>query len=706
MTTQHTPWSMLCALLPPFVHKRQRYCTIRSRKSSLPVGRWQGERVLNSHPLHRAGQVDASFVEQSRLAKERLRQLQANLADARAKAAPILAKLKDETTEALTAALDEFDEELIRPECSHCEECCDHAPEEEEEYGYGRGYGRYGRGYGGYDEECPEEDCAGMSCSCWQDEAERDFSIISSAVEDLLTDIGTPTSPGPDCQAQSWETAISRVKAVDLELKKWVKNGAEATEHPQFGELCQQCGRAWQTVAAWISDEASVEQDMALDLKILLSDNNDEEQYLPVMASPSYRHALELLQTPWGSPHMRILLTTNPADQAPAAEALVDAGTAGCNKRKDPDTDSSSHSQSPETVEVSKLRLQRLLNEGRHAEALCLAKHSTQIFYQLKALTKVGTFGELAARFTDTGILCSLSCTAIEDLAKYAAAGQPVDERLGAKQQFMFLGAMLVQKSTELGQGKTADIKRLSGQFMKAAVRVQPTGATGPLFTWMENQDPRNVFTKSVQLLQQGEGTLFMGMRYDAISLFAAHLVSLVAKDYKTLSEFDVAGGMPFQATHARETFTIVETLVRLKSTGNRTRYAMPAVTGNLQNLVLLFDLAHRVGDAAMMRTALDVSEKYCEAKDMLAVGKHCLMKVNNPVAATKLARRAYAARTSGRPQVGAVIDFMLTLARPNNVLVSAAPAPNATGRCLVTLFAALRGVKSGPRHTTGRSGP
>ena len=49
-----------------------------------------------------------------------------------------------------------------------------------------------------------------------------------------------------------------------------------------------------------------------------------------------------------------------------------------------------------ESSALCTLRLHRLLHEGRHAEALRLAKHSKLIFYQLKALVQIGTFDELA----------------------------------------------------------------------------------------------------------------------------------------------------------------------------------------------------------------------------------------------------------------------------------------------------------------------
>jgi hypothetical protein len=58
--------------------------------------------------------------------------------------------------------------------------------------------------------------------------------------------------------------AISRVKAIDLKLRSWVADEEEAAEHTLFVDACRQCGQAWQTVAVWITDEASAKHGPAL----------------------------------------------------------------------------------------------------------------------------------------------------------------------------------------------------------------------------------------------------------------------------------------------------------------------------------------------------------------------------------------------------------------------------------------------------------
>ena len=568
-------------------------------------------------------QVNTSFLKHLNMAQKRLSQLQTILTVAQEKAAPVLTKLKDETTEALDAAIENFEEAIMKPDDHHCEDCCDF---ERESYGGYYSRSQYRRSRYDCDSEedvCPEEECSGIECSCYKykEDAEHDFSVILSAVKTLLTPIGTPANPGYDCKGHNWETAISRLKAIDFVLKDWVENEVEAAEHQRFGEVCDECGKAWQTVALWISEEASVKQGLALHLRIITSKDNEKESYPPMSMLPFYHNALQLLETP-------CKLSTSVT----------------------------------ESLDVSTLRLQRLFVEGRYTDALPLAaKHSKLVLYQLKALTKVGTFNALATQF----ITCqSLTSKEIEDLVMFTSVGQPIDKSLQAKQQFLFLGAVLVQKSKEVNSNNT-DINIFAQKLMETAVKLKPTNVEPVLVVDADLDSPSisRVFVRSIDLLKQD--------KISQSSLFAARLISLVAKEYQAISSFDSAGGTPFQATHPYETFCIVDKLVELKSKYERYSYHNIS-TSIIRNLFLMLNLANQTKDAALMKRALTVSEKHCTPKDMLSIGKHCL-KVNNPLAAAKFAQRAYEAidQPGIGIEAGAVINFMITLADDSNDILT-----------------------------------
>eukprot|EP01047_Picozoa_sp_COSAG01_P036760 COSAG01_NODE_2884_length_6911_cov_55.460804_2_plen_1161_part_00 len=591
-------------------------------------------------------EVAACFSEQSDLAKERLSRLQGHLASAREKAAPIFARLKDETEEALAAALERFDEELERPDGNHCDECCDYEPDR---YNYSR-YGGWRGRYDDWDDEgCPQEDCAGCSCSCWEDSAEHDFSVISSAIDGLLAPIGLPAQPGSDCEEQNWETAISRAKAVDMTLKQWVKNCESPTEHRLFAEACKRCGTAWQTVALWISDEAAAEQGLALDLSIVMAEDDDDERYLPASALPCYRHALHLLQRPWGSARVQALLTTNPAMGAAASDA----------DRVSKDADAES-----ESSEVSALRLQRLFVEGRHAEALCLAKHTKKYTAQLKALTKVGTFADLAARLATVRYK---SAKPIEELARYAAAGQAENEHLGSKQQYLLLGTALLLTSertfdaTYRDHQRNTDLNRLSRAFFQASLRLQPSGATNALSFY--TSDPTRLMGNSIRHMVQSDDVL--------AALAASHIISMVGTQPAALHTFAKVGGLSFQETHPREAFVILRQVVTLAPDLSYGR----SVAADEQYAIVLLNLAaHKLGDAAMAKTAIDICEKTVKGADqLLALAQHCLAVIHDTMAAMRFSKLAYAARArlTTSTKISELHDLMLSLADDSNDMLS-----------------------------------
>jgi len=91
-----------------------------------------------------------------------------------------------------------------------------------------------------------------------------------------------------------------------------VADGEDATEEDGLEEVCIIVGESWQTVCLWISDEAAAEHGLVSELEQL---TGDDETHLPAGSIPSYKSALQLVERPWSSPEIQLILckfTCNP----------------------------------------------------------------------------------------------------------------------------------------------------------------------------------------------------------------------------------------------------------------------------------------------------------------------------------------------------------------------------------------------------------
>lgn len=580
-------------------------------------------------------QATASLKGQQAQAKARLATMRSKLKLAQENSAPLLAQMKKETADKLTAALDEA-REPIKPDDWHCDECC---CGDEDDYGGGY-YGRR-RGYG-YGRGCPGYDCSGTECDCWMEDAETELNLsgIISTVKKLLLPVGSRGAPGSDLVSRNWEAAISRVRAVVAVLQDWAEE-SELVEDAQFKTICDLVGETWQSVAVWVDESVIADYGLASELQQLVDEDGDS---FVVQAGSMETHtlALKLVQVPWSSPALCSVLSGTPAPV-----------------------------RSVEPPQASVIRMQRLFSERRYTEALALSKHAKSNYHAAKAMIKLGApFEDLEKHVTAT---CKSSASSsLEALAKCVQ-----DDESSALKKYLLLGYAVLQTSAAPTKANAVGVMFL--EFLRAAMRLQPTGSAVSLPS--PSVGPSALFESSLAMLRGyspvGDASPPMA------AAVAAVMISTIASSPDELTTL-VAEARAMGNTHPREMFVVLRKLVELQQkpvSGHARLYgAKPRV--DLEKLCLMVEFAVASADDTLKQEAQRLATDVDKSADPLCMVK-LYGKLGDEDTAVVFARRIYATKHQLRPaQLSELIDFMLSAGQVNALL---ADVKNGTGAGTIT---------------------
>eukprot|EP01043_Picozoa_sp_COSAG02_P026756 COSAG02_NODE_1551_length_11961_cov_19.841173_4_plen_1660_part_00 len=565
-------------------------------------------------------QATASLKEQQVQAKARLATMRSKLKLAQENSAPLLAQMKKEAKDKLTAALDKA-REPIKPDDWHCSECCCF-----DEDDYGGGYYDRRRGYG-YGRECPGYDCSGTECDCWMEDAETelDLSGIISTVKNLLLPVGLRGAPGSDLVSRNWEAAISRVRAVVAGLQDWADE-SDLVEDAQFKTICKLVGETWQSVAVWVDESVITDYGLASELQELVDEDGDS---FVVQAGSVETHmlALKLVQVPWSSPALRSVLS--------GASAPV---------------------RSVEPPQVSVIRMQRLFSERRYTEALALSKHAKSNYYAAKAMIKLGaSFEDLEKHVTAT---CkNFPSSSLEALAKFVD-----DDESSALKKYLLLGYAVLQRSAAPTKANVVGAMFL--EFLRAAMRLQPTGSAVSLPS--SSVGSSALFESSLAMLRGHVGDASPPMA----ATVAAVMICTIANSHGELTTL-VTKARAMGNTHPREMFVVLRKLVQLQQkpvSGHARLYgAKPQV--DLEKLCLMVEFAVASTDDTLKQEAQRLATDVDTSADPLCMVK-VYGKLGDEDTAVVFARRIYATKHQLRPaQLSELIDFMLSAGQVNALL-------------------------------------